>query len=65
MNGLRLYRREWSEKLQRFNDNPLHDWTSNTADALRYLARGRRPFPDQRDPRQGTARAETDYSVLG
>lgn len=65
MNALRLYRREWSEKLQRFGDNPLHDWTSNTADALRYLARGRRPFHDQRDPRRGAARAETDYSVLG
>ena len=44
MDALRAYRREWSEKLQRFNDNPLHDWTSNTADALRYLARGKKPF---------------------
>lgn len=44
LDALRLYRREWSDKLQRFSDHPLHDWTSNTADSLRYLARGRRPF---------------------
>jgi len=62
LDALRLYRREWSEKLQRFNDNPLHDWTSNTADSLRYLARGRKPFPEQRQP---TAQAPAGrYSVL-
>jgi phage terminase large subunit len=42
--ALRQYRRVWDEKNQRMSDNPLHDWTSNTADALRYLARGRKPF---------------------
>jgi phage terminase large subunit len=66
LNALRLYRREWSEKLQRFGDNPLHDWTSNTADALRYLARGRRSFPEQRDRNEANAaRSVTDYSPLG
>lgn len=66
LNALRLYRREWSEKLQRFGDNPLHDWTSNTADALRYLARGRRAFPEQRDRNEANAaRSVTDYSPLG
>lgn len=44
LDALRQYRREWDEKLQRFKDAPLHDWTSHTADALRYLARGRKPF---------------------
>jgi hypothetical protein len=44
LDGLRQYRRVWDEKNQRMSDNPLHDWTSNTADALRYLARGKRPF---------------------
>jgi hypothetical protein len=69
INALRMYRREWSEKLQRFGDQPLHDWTSNTADALRYLARGRKPFVGARptDPAAIAARqhAQTDYSVLG
>lgn len=45
LNALKGYRREWDEKLQRFKDAPLHDWTSHTADSLRYLARGRQPFP--------------------
>lgn len=45
LDALKMYRRVWDEKLQRFSDAPLHDWTSDFADALRYLARGRRPFP--------------------
>ncbi len=45
INALKMYRREWNDKLQTFNDNPLHDWTSDFADALRYLGRGRQPFP--------------------
>lgn len=51
LDGLRQYRREWDEKLQKFKDQPLHDWTSHTADAFRYLARGKKPmqFP-QADP---------------
>jgi phage terminase large subunit len=45
LNAMRMYRREWDDKLQKFKDEPLHDWTSHTADGKRYLARGRRPFP--------------------
>lgn len=64
LDALRGYRREWDEKRQRFADRPLHDWCSDYADALRYLARGRRPFHG-RDraprPRQGLS----DYAVLG
>lgn len=44
LDALKGYRRKWNEASQRFDDNPLHDWTSNTADALRYLVRGRKPF---------------------
>lgn len=44
IDALCQYRRVWDEKLQRFSDAPLHDWTSHTADSLRYLARGRKPF---------------------
>jgi phage terminase large subunit len=46
LDALKQYRRLWDEKLQRFSDVPLHDWASDFADALRYLARGRRPFPN-------------------
>jgi hypothetical protein len=36
--ALRMYRREFDEKRQEFRVNPLHDWTSHYADALRYFA---------------------------
>jgi len=45
LDALKLYRRVFDEKLQRFGDAPLHDWASDFADAFRYLGRGRRPFP--------------------
>lgn len=52
IDALSQYRRVWDEKLRRFSDTPLHDWTSNTADSLRYLARGRVPFPSARPNHQ-------------
>lgn len=61
--ALRQYRREWDEKRQCFRDAPLHDWTSDYADAFRYLARGKKPFA-QRDARRATV-ATSDYAVLG
>lgn len=36
--AIRQYRREWDEDKQAFGKNPVHDWTSHPADALRYLA---------------------------
>jgi hypothetical protein len=36
-NALKQYRKEYNEKYQRFSDRPLHDWSSNGADAFRYL----------------------------
>lgn len=62
LDALRQYRREWDEKLQKFKDAPLHDWTSHTADAIRYLARGRKPFDERKTV---PVQAQTDYSVLG
>lgn len=38
--ALRMYRREYDDKRQEFRVNPLHDWTSHYADALRYFAVG-------------------------
>jgi hypothetical protein len=43
--ALRMYRREYDEKRQEFKVNPLHDWTSHYADALRYFAVGHRERP--------------------
>lgn len=38
LNALSLYRKDWDEKHGHFRDKPLHDWTSNAADMLRYWA---------------------------
>lgn len=35
---LRAYRFEWDENRKVFSKKPLHDWTSHTADAFRYVA---------------------------
>ena len=36
--ALRAYRRQYNELTKQFSDSPLHDWSSNGADAFRYLA---------------------------
>jgi hypothetical protein len=35
-----------------FKNRPLHDWTSDYADAFRYLARGLPGFETPRKPKQ-------------
>lgn len=36
--ALRVYQKEFDEKMNRYKDTPLHDWASDYADAFRYLA---------------------------
>ena len=36
--ALRAYRRKFNELTKSFSDSPLHDWSSNGADAFRYMA---------------------------
>ena len=38
MDAMRSYRRQWHEHTKSFSDTPLHDWSSNGADAWRYMA---------------------------
>lgn len=40
LEALRQYRTEYDEKRKAFRANPLHDWTSHAADAMRYLCVG-------------------------
>ena len=40
LGALAFYHREFDEDRQMFRNTPEHDWSSNTADALRYLAVG-------------------------
>ena len=39
--ALRLYQREWDDLRKTFKDRPYHNWTSDYADAVRYMAIGR------------------------
>lgn len=38
LEALTHYRKKWNEKLQQFEEQPLHDWSSHPADAFRGLA---------------------------
>jgi hypothetical protein len=38
IDALRSYRRSWNEASSSFSDEPYHDWSSNGADAFRYLS---------------------------
>lgn len=51
LNALRQYQKRWDEKLKRFSDAPLHDWTSHAADAFRYLAQGLRTYRGEQKER--------------
>jgi len=46
--ALRQYRTEYDEKAKVFKTRPRHDWTSHTADALRYAAQGYRDLAVER-----------------
>jgi phage terminase large subunit len=45
ISALEQYRREWDDDKKCFKDAPLHDWTSHSADAFRYLAMSYKPVP--------------------
>ena len=38
LNALKNYRKQYDEKRKTYSNTPLHDWSSNGADAFRYLA---------------------------
>jgi hypothetical protein len=61
LDTLRLYHREWSDKLRKYHDKPKHDWSSHGADAFRTLARAARRQLNGRDAsKPRTAYAITD-----
>ena len=60
ISALRLYRTEYDDKLQRFKNNPLHDWTSDFADSVRYYAvTPKQPISFALTPRDYTAEDRT------
>lgn len=40
LRALENYRKDWDDKRQVFRSRPLHDWSSNYADAFRQIAQG-------------------------
>lgn len=56
VDALYAYRREWDEKLNRFRDQPLHDWASDYADSVRYLSVGWREEGHSMSRKTGNAR---------
>ena len=38
IDALKAYRRAWDEEDRAYSQTPVHDWSSHTADAFRYLA---------------------------
>lgn len=59
--ALREYRREYSEKLKAFRQQPRHDWASHAADAFRYGAVSLKDPVNFRSP----TTADGDYDPLG
>ena len=53
LDGLRNFRREWDEEVQRFKDKPLKDWAEHIASAFRYLALAWREMPEVKSVREG------------
>lgn len=43
---LRDYKKEYDDKNKIYKNKPLHDWTSNSADAMRYLAINHKALTD-------------------
>jgi len=41
---LENYHKKYNEKTQAYSENPFHDWTSDAADSLRYMANARVQF---------------------
>jgi phage terminase large subunit len=60
INALALYRSEFDETRRVLSRNPVHDWTSHAADAMRYLVTG--TSGGQRD--LFTRFAPIDYSAI-
>jgi len=59
---LKAYRKEWCEDMGRWRDRPRHDWSSDGADAFRYLAAAYRdlaPPPEPKKPKRIEIKEQT------
>lgn len=65
INALASYHREYDEKKERFNDVPVHDWASNSADAFRQMAQAwNDKFALTKKEKPSTHVAGVDFNVF-
>lgn len=65
LEALRQYRAAYDDKLRAFKDHPLHDWTSNPADAARYMAVAYRELKPEPKPEEKPILGIMDQSWEG
>jgi hypothetical protein len=65
LKALKNYQRKWDSKNQIWSDRPLHDWSSNGADAFRTLAMGNRLEADRRDTNRQKLVDDMNYDIFG
>lgn len=58
--ALKNYHKKWNEKMKTFSNSPLHDWSSNCADAVQTFALGYEEIIDR-----GEQRIRTEYDKHG
>ena len=63
LEALRHYHRAYNERTRTFRDQPVHDWSSHFADALRYMAIGLETRSEDQVPPQ--AFADNNYNPFG
>ena len=69
LSALRHYHRHWDADKKIFSDEPVHDWSSNTADAFRYVAvdyeHSRIQLEARRSQRKERARIHRPPTTIG
>ncbi len=63
LKALKMYHREWDDKMLEFKNHPFHDWSSHAADAFRYFAVSYKDHHLEKAQEQKTALA--DYDEFG
>lgn len=62
--ALRQYRKEWDDKMKCFKGHPLHDWTSNPADAFRTFAMAQKVARQSANNHRHQTQAQDDHVYL-
>lgn len=60
--ALKTYHKQWDAENQRFLSEPVHDWSSDFADAFRIFAMGHRTTQGRK---KGAGKAKGEYPVFG